>query len=36
MSHYVAAILLMIIAIGFPMVCVSLGMKVNTRNDWWD
>ena len=36
MNHYLAAALLMIVAIGFPILCAALGMKVNTRNDWWD
>ena len=36
MNHYLAAALLMIVAIGFPMLCAALGMKVNTRNGWWD
>jgi len=35
-NHYLAAALLMIVAIGFPMMCAALGMKVNTRNGWWD
>ena len=37
MNHYLAAALLMIVAIGFPMMCAALGMKVNPRNDrgWW-
>ena len=37
MNHYLAAALLMIVAIGFPMLCAALGMKVNTRNNggWW-
>jgi hypothetical protein len=36
MNHYLAAALLMVAAIGFPMLCAAMGMKVNTRNDWWD
>jgi len=36
MNHYLAAALLMIGAIGIPMMCAALGMKVNIRNDWWD
>ena len=36
MNHYLAAALLMIVAIGFPMMCAALGMKVNIRNGWWD
>jgi hypothetical protein len=37
MNHYLAAALLMIAAIGFPMLCVALGMPVNTRyGRWWD
>ncbi len=36
MTHYLAAALLMIVAIGFPMLCAALGMKVNTRSGWWD
>jgi len=35
MNHYFAAVLLMIVAIGFPMLCAALGMKVNTRDPWW-
>ena len=35
MPHYLAAALLMVAAIGFPMLCVALGMKVNTRDDSW-
>jgi hypothetical protein len=37
MNHYLAAALLMVAAIGFPMLCAAMGMKVNTRNGgWWD
>ena len=36
MNHYLAAVLLMIVAIGFPMLCAAMGMKVNTRHGWWD
>jgi hypothetical protein len=36
MNHYLAAALLMIVAIGFPMLCAALGMKVNTRGNWCD
>jgi len=35
MNHYLAAALLMIAAIGFPMLCAALGMTVNTRGDRW-
>jgi hypothetical protein len=27
---------LLIVAIGFPILCAAMGMKVNTRNGWWD
>ena len=36
MNLYLAAALLMVVAIGFPILCAVMGMKVNTRNDWWD
>jgi len=36
MNHYLAAALLMVAAIGFPMLCVAMGMKVNPRSSWWD
>ena len=36
MNHYLAAALLMVVAIGFPILRAVMGMKVNTRNDWWD
>jgi hypothetical protein len=37
MNHYLAAALLMAVAIGFPMLCAAMGMRVNTRNGgWWD
>jgi len=37
MNHYLAAALLMLTAIGFPMLCVLMGTNVNTRNGgWWD
>jgi len=37
MNHYLAAAILMIVAIGFPMVCATMGMEVNGRNGgWWD
>ncbi len=36
MEKYLIATLLMLTAIGFPMLCALMGMKVNTRNDWWD
>lgn len=37
MNHYVAAALLMVVAIGFPMLCAAMGMRVNGRiGGWWD
>ena len=36
MNHYLAAALLMLAAIGVPMLCAAMGMKVSTRNTWWD
>ena len=35
MNHYLVAALLMIVAIGFPMLCAAMGMKVNTHWPWW-
>ena len=35
MNHYIAAALLMVVAIGFPILCAALGMKVNPRTQWW-
>ena len=35
MNHYLAAALLMVVAIGFPILCAALGMKVNPRTPWW-
>ena len=35
MNHYLAAALLMVVAIGFPILCAAMGMKVNTRDWWW-
>ena len=35
MNHYLAAALLMIVAIGFPILYAALGMKVNSRHPWW-
>jgi len=34
-NHYLAAALLMIVAIGFPMLCAAMGMKINNRDPWW-
>ena len=36
MNHYLAAALLMVVAIGFPILGAVMGMTVNTRNGWWD
>jgi len=37
MNHYLAAALLMLAAIGVPMLWACLGLPVNTRNGggWW-
>jgi hypothetical protein len=37
MENLLIAFLLMLIAIGFPMLCALMGMRVNTRyGRWWD
>ena len=38
MNHYMAAALLLLAAVGVPLLWVAIGLPINTRNsggDWW-